>query len=121
MRVPMIILAALHLAFALLVAATASFANGGTIPERILLSLVHPIAAILLLVVVVSSKPLTSRLKLKRITLTLLSVNIVGDIVIGGLIGQGVLKGDWFLPLVFAIVPLIGLAYLIKAPVTTTA
>ena len=54
MRIPMIALAVLHLAFAVLTAAAGTFADGGTIPERILSSLVHPIAAILLLVVVVS-------------------------------------------------------------------
>lgn len=116
-RVPMIVLAALHLAFACFVALTASFADGGTITERILLSLVHPVAAILLLVVVVSSKPVTSWLR--RITLALLSVNIAGDIVVGALIGQGVLRGDWFLPLLFAVVPLIGLAYISASPART--
>ena len=53
--------------------------------------------------------------------MTLLTVNIVGDIVMGTLIGQGVVKGDWSLPLVFAIVPLIGIAYLIRAPAASTA
>lgn len=118
LRVPMAILASLHLAFAGFVALTAGFADGGSIAERILLSLIHPLAAILLLVVVVSSKPITRRLR--TITLTLLSVNIVGDIVAGVLIGQGVLKGDWALPLVFAVVPVIGIAYM-AAPATRTA
>ena len=80
MRVPMVILAALNLAFAGLTALVGTFADGGTIPERILVSLVHPAAAILLLVVVVSSKPLTNRLK--KITLALLAISIVSDIVL---------------------------------------
>ena len=52
LRVPMIILAALYLAFSAFTAVAGTFAGGGTIPERILLSLVHPAAAILLLLAV---------------------------------------------------------------------
>ena len=118
LRVPMIVLAALHLAFACLTAMVGLFADGGTIPERILLSLIHPIAAILLLIVVASSGGLAGRLR--GITLALLSVNVVGDVVAAVLIGTGVIKGDWSLPLVFAIVPLIGLIYL-AAPGPKTA
>lgn len=110
LRIPMIILASLHLAFAVLTAGVGMFADGGTIPERILLSLVHPVAAILLLVAVVAAKPLAKGLRAS--TLVLLLVGIVGDLVLAVLIGQGVVKGDWALPLVFAVVPLIGVAYL---------
>ena len=110
LRVPMIILAALHLAFSAFTALVGLFADGGTIPERILLSLVHPAAAILLLVAVASSKPL--RRGLLGATLALLLVGIVGDVVLALLIGLGTVKGDWPLPLVFAVVPVIGLAYM---------
>ena len=54
MRVPMIILAVLYLAFSVFTALVGAFADGGTIPERILVSLIHPAAAILLLMAVVS-------------------------------------------------------------------
>ncbi|MDE0268272.1 MAG: hypothetical protein OXI96_04440 [Acidimicrobiaceae bacterium] len=110
LRVLMTILVVPHLVFACLTALVGGFADGGTIPERILLSLVHPLAAVFLLVAVVSSKPLKK--EMKWITLALLSVNILGDIVVAVLIGQGVIKGDWSLPLVFAIVPLIGAVYI---------
>ena len=59
---------------------------------------------------VASSKPLTGRLR--GATLALLLVAIAADAVLAVLIGQGVVKGDWALPLVFAVVPVIGLAYL---------
>ena len=67
---------------------------------------------------VASSKPLTRGLR--GVTLTLLLIGIVGDLVLAVLIGQGVVKGDWALPLVFAVVPVIGLAY-VAAPATRTA
>ena len=61
LRVPMIILAVLYLAFSVFTALVGAFADGGTIPERILVSLVHPAAAILLLLAVVSSsKPIST-------------------------------------------------------------
>ena len=118
LRVPITILAALHLAFACFVAAAARFADGGTIPERILLSLIHPIAALLLLIAVASSGGLAGRLR--GVTLALLSVNVIGDVVAAVLIGLGVLKGDWSLPLIFAIVPVIGVIYL-ATPTAKTA
>ena len=114
----MIILAAIHLAFSGFTAMVGAFADAGTVPERILVSLIHPVAAILLLVAVSSSKPLTRGLR--GTTLALLLIGIVGDLVLAVLIGQGVVKGDWALPLVFAVVPVLGLAYM-RAPATKTA
>lgn len=109
LRVPMIILAALHVAFTGLTGSVGMFADAGTVLERILVSLIHPVAAILLLVVV-SSKPLAR--KLRGVTVALLLVSVAADVALSVLIGQGVVKGDWILPLVFAVVPVIGLAYL---------
>ena len=110
LRIPMIILAALHLAFTLLTGLAGGFADGGTVPERLLVSLVHPAAAILLLMVVARSKPVSKGLR--GFTLALLLIAIAADIVLGVLIGQGVVKGDWSLALIFAVVPLLGVAYM---------
>ena len=61
LRVPMTILAVLYLTFSVFTTLVGAFADGGTIPERILVSLVHPAAAILLLIAVVSSsKPIST-------------------------------------------------------------
>ena len=87
-----------------------AFADGGTIPGRILVSLVHPAAAILLLIAVSFSKPIST--ELRKFTLVLLLVAIAADLVLAVLIGRGVVEGDWFLPLVFAVVPVVGVAYL---------
>ena len=72
--------------------------------------LVHPAAAILLLIAVSFSKPISTGLR--KFTLVLLLVAIAADLVLAVLIGLGVVKGDWFLPLVFAVVPVVGVAYL---------
>ena len=110
MRVPMIILAALYFAFSGFTAVVGAFADGGTIPERIVVSLAHPAAAILLLIAVSFPKPISTGLR--KFTLVLLLVAIAADLVLAVLIGLGVVKGDWFLPLVFAVVPVVGVAYL---------
>ena len=117
LRVPMIGLAALYLAFSGFTASVGAFADGGTIPERILVSLVHPTAAILLLLAVSFSKPIPTGLR--RFTLVLLLVAIAADLVLAVLIGQGVVEGDWFLPLVFAVIPVLGVAYLAAGAKTT--
>ena len=111
LRVAMVILASLHLAWSGLIALVASFADGGSVPERLLLSAVHPLAAILLLYVVVSSERLSPLIW--RTTVAILSVGIVGDILVAVLIGQGTLRGDWPLPLTCTVVPAIGLVYII--------
>lgn len=111
-RIAMIILASAHLAWSALIALAASFADGGSIPERLLLSAVHPLAAILLLYVVVSSERLSPLIR--RTTVAMLSVSIGGDILAAVLIGQGTWRGDWPLPLTFTVVPVIGLVYIIR-------
>ena len=110
-RIAMVILASLHLAWSALIALVANFADGGSAPERLLLSAVHPLAAVLLLYVVVSSERLSPLIW--RTTVTMLSVSIVGDVLVSVLIAQGTLRGDWPLPLTFVVVPAIGLVYII--------
>lgn len=112
LRVTMVILASLHLAWSALTALVANFADGGSAPERLLLSAVHPLAAVLLLYVAVSSERISPLIR--RITLAMLLVSIAGDIVVAVLIGQGTLQGDWSLPLTFAVVPVIGLVYIVR-------
>lgn len=112
LRVVMAILASLHLGWSVLTALVASFADGGSAPERLLLSAVHPLAAVLLLYVVVSSERLSPLIR--GATLAMLSVSIGGDILVAVLIGQGTLRGDWPLPLTFVVVPVIGLVYIVR-------
>ena len=111
LRVVMVVLSVLHLGWSCLPALTAAFADGGSVPERLLLSVVHPVAALLLAYVLVSSAE--PGLRLWRITMTMLPVSIGGDIVMAVLIGQGVLRGDWPLPLTFVVIPVICFPYII--------
>lgn len=104
--------ALLHLGWSALIALVANFADGGSAPERLLLGAVHPLAAVLLLYVVVSSERISPIIR--RTTVAMLSLSIAGDIVVAVLIGQGTLRGDWPLPLTFTVVPLIGLVYIIR-------
>lgn len=112
LRVAMVVLASLHLGWSALIALVANFADGGSAPERLLLGAVHPLAAVLLLYVVVSSERISPIIR--RTTVAMLSLSIAGDIVVAVLIGQGTLRGDWPLPLTFTVVPLIGLVYIIR-------
>ena len=117
-KVAMVILASLHLAWSAMIALVANFADGGSGLERFLLGAVHPLAALLLLYAVVSSE--RPGLLIRRITLAMLSVSIGGDILVAVLIGLGTIRGDWPLPLTFAVVPVLGLVYLIRRGYTYT-
>ena len=108
----MVVLASLHLGWSTLTALVASFADGGSVPERLLAGVVHPVAALLLLYVVVSAE--APVFWPWRITMTMLPVSIGGDIITAALIGQGLLRGDWSLPLTFAVVPALGLVYILR-------
>ena len=41
----------------------------------------------------------------------LLAVNVVADLTFAQLIAGGSVKGDWWLPLIFSVVPAIGIVY----------
>lgn len=85
-----------------------SFADGGQWWERLILVGLHPAAAVLLLVLVMSKE---SPRGLALATVALLAVNIVADSLLAVAIGTGAMRGDWPLPLVFAVIPLIALPY----------
>ncbi|CAI8028083.1 hypothetical protein GBAR_LOCUS16003 [Geodia barretti] len=68
---------------------------------------IHPLAAIGLLVLAVVPGLKTGGIKVVQF---LLALNIVADGVLAYLIYSGVSKGDWWLPLLFSVIPLVGLA-----------
>jgi len=111
-KVVMVILASLHLGWSALIALVGGFADGGSAPERLLLSAVHPLGAVLLFYFVVSSERVSPLIR--NTALAMLSLSIGGDILVSILIGQGTLRGDWPLPLTFVVVPVIGLVYIIR-------
>lgn len=107
----MLVLAVLQVAFTVFTAMVGSFADGGSLGERLVLVFVHPLAAIGLLVLV--TQPQLS-LKGIRVVTALLAVNVAADVVLALLIAGGTVKGDWELPLVFAVIPAIGVVYAVK-------
>ena len=110
LRIVLMILGIVHILFVGLTAVVGSFADGSDVWSRLLLTLLHPIAAIAILVLVFV------RLPPKRITLTvvaILAINIVADVAVAGLIAGGSIKGDWPLPLTFTVIPAIAIVYAI--------
>ena len=109
LRVPLIILAvvqALLAAFGLLIS---TFADGGFWWERVSLVLLHPLAAIALLGLLLSGRRPAPWLA--SLALTLLALGILGSLAMSGAILSGWTRGDWWLPLVWAIIPLLSLPY----------
>ena len=108
MRVLIIILAVVQFLFAGFTGTVGAFADGGDIWARVVLMGIHPLAAIGLLVMA-----FVPRLKPGgvRIVQALLVINIAADLALAALIYQGVSRGDWWLPLLFSIIPVIGLGY----------
>ena len=110
-RIFVLVLAVLQVAFTVFTALVGSFADGGSLGERVVLVLVHPLAAIGLLMLV--TQPQLSIWGIRVVT-ALLAVNVAADVALALLIAGGRVKGDWELPLVFAVIPAIGVVYAVK-------
>ena len=116
-----IVLAVAQTVIAVFLAMVGSFADGGTIWERLLLVVLHPLAALSLLFLVSAPRagvPVTATVAL------LLTATVVADVALSWTIAQGTLKGDWELPLVLAVLPTISLIYavtLLRREVSTSA
>jgi len=105
------VLASIQMVLALFLVGVANFADGGTWWERGFLSILHPLAVALLLAALLVGHQASSRLS--RTAVGVLGVYIAGAVGISVAILTGLSKGDWFLSLVLAIVPVAGLAYLL--------
>ncbi|MYA44309.1 MAG: hypothetical protein F4Z31_21480 [Gemmatimonadetes bacterium] len=104
----MLILAAIQVLLTGAVALVGSFADGGDVFSRGILVGLHPIAAVALLVgLLAPAAPLATR----RVIMGLLALNILADLGLAISIAAGVQQGDAWLPLLFAIIPAIGLTY----------
>ena len=106
----LIVLVSIQVVLALLLVGIANFADGGTWWERGFLSVLHPLAVALLLVALLVGHQGSPRLEWTAIGV--LGVYIAGAVGISVSILTGLSKGDWFLSLVLAIIPVAGLAYL---------
>lgn len=100
------VLAVAHLLMASFGALVGSFADGGQWWERVVLLVVHPAAAVLLVVLVFSGR---RSQRLINAAVSFLLLNVIADVVLSLAITTGVTRGDWWLPLVFSVVPLVAL------------
>ena len=107
-RVLIIILAIVQFLFAGMTGTVGGFADGGEWWGRVIFMGIHPLAAIGLLVMafVPRLKPTGT-----RIVQLLLTANIIADLALAALIYSGASRGDWWLPLLFSVIPVIGLGY----------
>ena len=108
MRILLIILAVIQFLFAGFTGTVGGFADGGEIWERVVLMGIHPLAAIGLLVMAVVPRLKPGGIKVVQF---LLAVNIIADVALAALIYTGATRGDWWLPLLFSVIPVIGLGY----------
>ena len=104
----MLVLAVFQVLLAGATAAVGSFADGGDIVSRAVLIALHPIAAVALVLGLL--RPRASQ-KVQRVVLGLLGLNILADLGLSASIAAGMQNGDAALPLIFAVIPAIGLTY----------
>lgn len=88
-----------------------SFADGGTWWQYITVIVAQPLAAIAL-VALVATRPEALAALAQRLITTALVVAVALNGFGAMMIAQGAIRGDWWLPLAFALIPAIGLAYM---------
>ena len=103
-----LVLALVHAAFAGLTALVGAFADGGDAWSRLLMVLVHPLAAAGLLLLLFSPRPAAAMV---LGVAALLMLNVAADLTFALMIARGTVKGDWWLPVMFAVVPAVGVVY----------
>ena len=117
MRIVMLVLAFIYAALAMFTAAVGSFADGGDVWSRLVLVLLHPLAAGAFLLLVF--RPTASR-KLVVAIAALLLGTVAADLSLAAAIAGGAMKGDWELPVIFAVIPALGVLYALGRAVTST-
>ena len=107
-RIAVLVLGVIHALFVGLTSLASAFADGGDMWQRLLVVLLHPLGAagVLLLVLV----PRLTRTATVGIAAGLLA-NVIADLALAQRIAAGAVRGDWELGLVFAVVPVVGMAY----------
>ena len=104
----MLVLAVVQTAFAGFTALVGAFADGGDLWSRLLVILIHPLCAAGMLLLVLLPRPATAVVLAIAV---LLAVNVVADLTFAQLIAGDSVKGDWWLPLIFSVVPAVGIVY----------
>ncbi len=91
-----------------LTAVVGAFADGGDVWSRLVVVLLHPLSAASLLLLVLSPRLATA---MALAIVVLLLVTVAADLSIALAIARGAVKGDWELPVVFAVIPALGVIY----------
>ena len=112
-RIAFLALVIVQVVITVFTAAVGSFADGGTIWERLTLVVVHPLCAVGMLVLAAPRRPASAVI---YVVSTLMAVNVLSDLSLVFAIALGALKGDWWLPLIFSVIPAIGLVYTLTLP-----
>ena len=107
-RIPMLALAIVQAVFAGLTAMVGLFADGGDVWERLVIVVLHPLAAAGLLFLVLSQR---STAAVALAIAAVLLATVVVDLSLALAIARGAVKGDWELPLAFAVIPALGVVY----------
>ena len=107
-RTIVLVLAVLQVLLTAFTGMVGAFADRGDLWSRLLLIVVHPLCAVSLLVLAVLPRPSPA---LAYAVAALLVGNIFADLTLAQLIAVGTVKGDWWLPLTFSVIPAVGLAY----------
>lgn len=115
-RIAMRILAILHAAFVGFTSLVGAFADGADVWSRIVVVLIHPLAAAALLLLVF--RPMATRKGVLAIAAFLLAT-VAADLSLAAAIAGGGMKGDWELALAFAVVPTLGLLYALFTALTS--
>ncbi len=107
-RIAVLLLGVIHALFVGLTSLVGAFADGGDIWQRLVVVLVHPLgAAGVLVLVLVPRLASTATLGIAAVLLA----NVIVDLALAQKIAAGAVKGDWELAVLFATVPVVGLAY----------
>lgn len=107
-RIIMLVLAVLQVLFTALTGVAGAFADGGDVWSRLTLIVVHPLCAVAMLVLVLTPRPVAA---MAYGVGALLLCNIIADLTFAQLIAADAIKGDWWLPLTFSVIPAVGLVY----------
>ncbi len=107
-RIVVLALALVQVVITGFTAMVGAFADGGDVWQRLVLVVLHPACAVALLLLALPRSPV----KVMALAVAgLLLANVAADVVLSSAIARGVIKGDSLLPLVFVVIPVVGIVY----------
>ena len=102
------VLAVIQVIFAGFTALVGAFADGGDVWSRLLVSIVHPICAVAILLLALRPRPANSIL---LSILGIIAMTVAADLTYSFMIAGDTVNGDFWLPLIFAVIPAIAAIY----------